>query len=127
MKLPMLLRLFVTASLALGVQFVAQAHTALKEATPAADAVVTVLPEKINLLFTEPVKFVKLQLMGVGHEMPTNFAPNAEAQAEFSFETPGMHPGTFTVNWAVVGKDGHAVNNSYSFTVDPTANAAAAR
>jgi len=127
MKLPLLLRLVVTTVLALSIQLVANAHTALKSSTPAVDAVVSVLPEKIELVFSEPVKFVKLQLMGVGHEMPTNFEPNATAKAEFSFATPGMHPGKFTVNWAVVGADGHAVNNSYSFTVDPAANSAAAR
>ena len=41
--------------------------------------------------------------------------------ASFRLETPGMHPGAFTVNWAVIGADGHTVTNSYSFTVDPNA------
>jgi hypothetical protein len=31
-----------------------------------------------------------------------------------------MHPGAFTVNWAVIGEDGHTVADSYSFTVDPS-------
>jgi methionine-rich copper-binding protein CopC len=62
-----------------------------------------------------------LELMGVGHEMPTSFEANDEAMANFRLETPGMHPGAFTVNWAVIGADGHTVTNSYSFTVDPNA------
>ncbi|MCH2578270.1 MAG: copper resistance protein CopC, partial [Pseudomonadales bacterium] len=32
-----------------------------------------------------------------------------------------MHPGQFTVNWAVIGADGHTVANSFSFVVDPAA------
>lgn len=114
------LRLVVTATLLLCTQF-ALAHTALKQATPAADAVVAVAPAKIDLVFTEAVKLVKLQIMATDHEMPSSFEPNAAAQASFSFETPGMHPGTFTVNWSVIGADGHPVNNSYRFTVDPAA------
>lgn len=123
MKMPVL-RFVVSSILLLCAQF-ALAHTALKQATPAADAVVAVAPAKIDLVFTEAVKFVKLQIMAADHEMPSSFEPNATAQASFSFETPGMHPGTFTVNWSVIGADGHPVNNSYRFTVDPAAAASA--
>ena len=72
-------------------------------------------------MFTEPVKLLKLELMGVGHEMPTKFEANSEAMVSYRIETPAMHPGEFTVNWAVIGADGHAISNSFSFTVDPNA------
>lgn len=98
----------------------ASAHTALKEATPGNGAIIKAGPAHINLTFNGPVKLVKLELMGVGHEMPTNFESNSEAKAAFMIETPGMHPGAFTVNWAVIGEDGHTVADSYSFTVDPS-------
>tara|TARA_R110002073_G_scaffold49349_1_gene131755 strand:+ start:543 stop:980 length:438 start_codon:yes stop_codon:yes gene_type:complete len=97
------------------------AHTALSEAAPGNGAIVREAPGHINLTFNGPVKLVKLELMGVGHEMPTNFKTNSEAKAAFMIETPGMHPGAFTVNWAVIGADGHTVADSYSFTVDPSA------
>ncbi len=97
----------------------ASAHTGLKESTPADESVVTVLPAKIDLVFTAAVKLIKLELMGVGHEMPTSFEVSNESKAAYSFETPGMHPGKFTVNWAVIGADGHTVTNSYSFEVKP--------
>jgi methionine-rich copper-binding protein CopC len=95
-------------------------HTALTEATPDDGAVIKQGPAHINLTFNGPVKLVKLELMGVGHEMPTNFESNSEAKNAFMIETPGMHPGAFTVNWAVIGEDGHTVADSYSFTVDPS-------
>jgi methionine-rich copper-binding protein CopC len=96
------------------------AHTALTEATPGDGAMMKQGPAHINLTFNGPVKLVKLELMGVGHEMPTNFESNSEAKNAFMIETPGMHPGAFTVNWAVIGEDGHTVADSYSFTVDPS-------
>lgn len=125
MKIRALLQTVVVLGLSLGLQMAAQAHTGLKQSTPAADAVVAVAPTKIDLVFTEPVKLIKLEIMAPDHAMPSNFAPNADAQASFSFETPGMHPGMFTVNWAVIGADGHAVNNSFTFTVDPNAQSSA--
>jgi|TARA_B110000881_G_scaffold199723_1_gene197504 methionine-rich copper-binding protein CopC len=96
------------------------AHTALTEAMPGDGAMIKQGPAHINLTFNGPVRLVKLELMGVGHEMPTNFESNTEAKNAFMIETPGMHPGAFTVNWAVIGEDGHTVADSYSFTVDPS-------
>jgi len=104
----------------LAIAATAFAHTALTEATPGDGAMMKQGPAHINLTFNEPVKLVKLELMGVGHEMPTNFESNSEAKNAFMIETPGMHPGAFTVNWAVIGEDGHTVADSYSFTVDPS-------
>jgi len=113
-------RLVVCLLFTLVISATAFAHTALTEATPGDGAMVKQGPAHINLTFNGPVKLVKLELMGVGHEMPTNFESNSEAKNAFIIETPGMHPGVFTVNWAVIGEDGHTVADSYSFTVDPS-------
>lgn len=113
-------RLVVCALFTLMISATAFAHTALTEATPGDGAMIKQGPAHINLTFNGPVKLVKLELMGVGHEMPTNFESNSTAANAFMIETPGMHPGAFTVNWAVIGADGHTVADSYSFTVDPS-------
>lgn len=113
------LRLIVCALFTLLISTAAFAHTALKEASPADGAIIKKSPGRISLVFNGPVTLVKLELMGVGHEMPTNFESGSEARAAFIIETPGMHPGAFTVNWAVIGGDGHTVVDTYSFTVDP--------
>ena len=113
-------RLVVCTLFTLMISATAFAHTALTEATPGDGAMIKQGPAHINLTFNGPVKLVKLELMGVGHEMRTNFESNSEAKNAFIIETPGMHPGVFTVNWAVIGEDGHTVADSYSFTVDPS-------
>jgi methionine-rich copper-binding protein CopC len=113
-------RLVVCALFTLMISATAFAHTALTEAMPGDGAMIKQGPAHINLTFNGPVRLVKLELMGVGHEMPTNFESNTEAKNAFMIETPGMHPGAFTVNWAVIGEDGHTVADSYSFTVDPS-------
>ncbi|PCJ24756.1 MAG: hypothetical protein COA96_08785 [SAR86 cluster bacterium] len=123
MKLSTAFRSLICAGFAFLVSTSTFAHTALETATPGDGAIVNQGPAHINLVFNGPVKLLKLELMGVGHEMPTSFEVNSEPQAAYVIETPGMHPGAFTVNWAVIGADGHAVTNSYSFVVDPDASA----
>jgi copper resistance protein C len=121
MKLTKILRSFACVAV-LAIPMLAQAHTALKESTPGDEATVKASPGHIELVFNGPVKLVKLELMGVGHEMPTSFEAQADAMATYRLETPGMHPGEFTVNWAAIGADGHTVTNSFSFLVDPNAS-----
>ena len=122
----MKLRRFFANVLLVGILMVpmlTQAHTALKESTPKDGVTVSEIPENIDLVFSAEVRLIKLELMGEGHEMPTSFKPTSEAIATYQFDTPGMHPGEFTVNWAAIGEDGHTLTNSFKFVVDPIAAA----
>jgi len=105
--------------LALLMPAMVQAHTALKASTPGNGVTVETIPTDLDLVFNAEVRLIKLELMGVGHEMSTNFEPSSEVASTYKIQTPGMHPGEFTVNWAAIGADGHTVTNSFSFVVDP--------
>ncbi|MCH2578395.1 MAG: copper resistance protein CopC, partial [Pseudomonadales bacterium] len=65
------------------------AHTALQESNPGDGATVKTPPAQLDLVFNGPVKIIKLELLGVGHEMPTKFEPLADAVATYRIETPG--------------------------------------
>lgn len=104
----------------------AHAHTGLKESTPAADASVSAAPEAIQLVFTAPVRLVRLQVKMDGQELVTDFRPGTAAAANYSIKAEGMQAGTYTVDWAVIGADGHTVANAFSFVVDLTAAAGSA-
>jgi len=119
--LKIMIKTFLCMSLALPV--LVQAHTALKESTPGDGVTISTIPSNLDLVFNAEVRLIKLELMGVGHEMATNFEPSSEVASIYKIQTPGMHPGEFTVNWAAIGADGHTVTNSFSFVVDPTAAA----
>ena len=119
--LKIMIKTFLCMSLALPV--LVQAHTALKESTPGDGVTISTIPSNLDLVFNAEVRLIKLELMGVGHEMATNFEPSSEVASIYKIQTPGMHPGEFTVNWAAIGSDGHTVTNSFSFVVDPTAAA----
>ena len=119
--LRIMFKTFLCTMLALPV--LVQAHTALKESTPGDGVTISTIPSNLDLVFNADVRLIKLELMGVGHEMATNFEPSSEVASIYKIQTPGMHPGEFTVNWAAIGADGHTVTNSFSFVVDPTAAA----
>ncbi len=111
------LALMLVSSLAL-------AHTGLKESTPADGTTVKMPPAAIDLVFTADVRLIKFELSSNEQVLETGFKPVADTMTRFSVATPSLTAGSYTVNWAVIGADGHTVTNSFSFSVDPAAVAA---
>ena len=105
------------ASLLVLLPLFAYAHTGLKESTPAADATVNAVPEKIELVFTAPVRLVRLMVKLDGQALVTDFRPASEAVAGYSITPRGMQAGSYTVDWAVIGADGHTVSDSFGFVI----------
>lgn len=98
------------------------AHADLVAATPGNGAVLNVSPANIELSFTEEVQLLRLVVTGSGdQEVTTGFSPSAAMEKTFSIVLPVLAPNTYTVNWAVLGDDGHRVENSFTFSVDATA------
>lgn len=96
------------------------AHTGLKTSAPADGAALQTAPASIDLEFTAAVRLIKLEVSTGGKALEIAFKPAAESVAKYSIPTPGLSAGTYTVDWAVLGTDGHAVTNSFSFSVAPT-------
>lgn len=97
------------------------AHTGLKTSSPADGATVQMAPENIELVFTADVRLIKMEITSNGQAVKTDFKPSATSAANFVVATPGLTDGSYTVNWAVIGADGHTVTNSFGFTVDASA------
>ncbi|SDW04083.1 copper resistance protein CopC [Paenibacillus sp. CF384] len=95
----------------------ASAHTDLKDSTPAKDETVTTALSEIQLTFAtqiEPV--VVLKVTDASHkEIPVK-AEADKNDLTGVFETP-LANGTYTVNWRIIGEDGHNITGEYSFTV----------
>jgi methionine-rich copper-binding protein CopC len=107
------------------VSSLALAHTGLKESTPADGATVEMAPAVIDLVFTGDVRLIRFELSSGDQKLETGFKPVAENKSVYSIATPSLTEGHYTVNWAVIGADGHTVTNSFSFSVDAAAVAAA--
>lgn len=101
----------------------ALAHTHLEKSTPANEATLHAAPASIDLEFNGAVRLIKLEITSNGKALETGFKPAAETMAKFSIPTPGLTDGSYTVNWAVIGEDGHTVTNTFNFSVDSSVTA----
>lgn len=97
------------------------AHTDLKVSAPADGAVLHAGPASVDLEFTANVRLIKLEISSNGQIVKTDFKPAAANASSYSVATPGLGEGSYTVNWAVIGEDGHTVTNTFAFTVNAAA------
>lgn len=94
----------------------AQAHTALKESSPAKDATVPP-PSQIVLTFTDEVMVPQVVVTDASGARRQS-GPAEVDGAEVTQRIGGtLEAGTYTVGWRVVAKDGHPVTGTYTFTV----------
>jgi methionine-rich copper-binding protein CopC len=113
------------SSLLLLVSGVLRAHTHLEAAVPADGAVLKAAPAAIELTFGEDVQLLKVEVAGASGPVALDFAPSATATKTFSLALPALAPSAYTVNWTVLGADGHRVDGHFAFTVDPAATESA--
>lgn len=98
------------------------AHTQLEKALPADGAVMHVAPAALELGFTEEVQLLKFAVaLDSGTPVTIAFKPEAAAHKTFSIPLPTLAPAVYKVSWTVLGKDGHRVEGSLGFSVNPQA------
>lgn len=107
-----------------GTPRLAWGHAALNSATPADGSVLAAAPQRVELVFSEPVSPLALRLVG----------PDGAAQALGRFalkdravaiELPaGLANGTYALSWRVVSEDGHPVGGALVFSVGAPGGAA---
>ncbi len=96
----------------------AQAHVHLHEAVPTPGGVVTGAPEALSLTFTAPVRIIKLELMDEdGNKLNIGFKPVTDPTETISQPLPELNAGDYDVHYVVLGKDGHKMENTYTFIV----------
>lgn len=117
------IRLFALAgALALCFAGTASAHAHLKASTPAAGSTVAA-PAEIDLTFSEDVnlKFTGIKLTGAdGKDVATGDAMLTDKDTTLMVPLTGpLGPGTYTVDWHALSKDGHKTSGTFAFTVQP--------
>jgi methionine-rich copper-binding protein CopC len=117
-----LITLAVTA--ALSSTGAALAHGHLASATPSDKSTVVAAPSVLHLKFSEGIelKFSGVTVTGPGKESVATGPAALAAGADSSLEVPitgKMTPGTYSVEWYVLSKDGHKTKGSYTFTIKP--------
>lgn len=99
----------------------ALAHTRLEASSPQANSVVSPAPGQVRLQFSDPLElpFSKLKLVDERGRVvePTRIAIDPANAKALVATTPGLHAGSYRVQWSTVTRDGHKVKGEFSFQV----------
>ena len=119
------LRLFTIVCVAL-FSATAFAHTSLKSSVPADGQVVPDV-RQISVEFGAAIRLMAFTLTDAsGNTIPTDFVRTSTNQSRFDIGVGTQLSHTsYRVVWIAMGDDGHKIDGTFSFTVDPTASATA--
>lgn len=117
----------LVAAALLALSAVAQAHTHLKEATPADKSVVNTAPSSVVLKFSEAAKVTALTLHKDGEAEQKLTASPDSASTQVTAALPKLSPGKYAVDYRVVSNDGHIMKGQLTFTFDPQATPSAGK
>lgn len=96
------------------------AHSKLQSSVPAAEAKVTEAVQELSLSFNEKIDST-LSTLSItndkGEKIDTAEVKVEENHLKASLGSP-LDSGTYTVEWKIVGRDGHPVKGDYAFQVD---------
>jgi methionine-rich copper-binding protein CopC len=108
-----------------GIAAPAQAHNYLVASTPAANEVLTTLPDEFSvttndvLLNLDKNNGFAVQIQDAAGRYYGNGCVTVEGDTVETGAKIG-EPGIYTMTWQVVSTDGHPVSNSFTFTWQPT-------
>ncbi|MFD0962374.1 copper resistance protein CopC [Paenibacillus chungangensis] len=97
----------------------AMAHSKLTEAVPAVNAVIKESPTSIELRFNTKIeKLSTFKLFNEAGEQVEAEEIKVSGDTLKGTVPSSLNNGKYSVNWTIIGADGHAVEGDYSFTVD---------
>ncbi|KQX01370.1 copper resistance protein CopC [Massilia sp. Root418] len=100
---------------------IASAHATLKSSTPEAGAVLEAPPKEVALTFNEKVEQAFSSIAVADSQGRAVSAGPAQVDAAnpaiLRLAVPALVAGTYTVTWAVAGRDGHRRKGEFKFTV----------
>lgn len=94
------------------------AHTGLKSSMPEDGAMLNEAPKKLEIVFRDEVKLVKVALVDAkGKAVEFGYKMPQEKGTSFSWTLPALPAGDYKVNWTAMGGDDHNVMGSFGFMV----------
>ncbi len=116
------------ALLALAAAPVAAAHSSVSATQPANDAVVQEAPDRVSVIYTEPVEtaFGALRVYdSAARRVDTGELLRPSPDTVAVALEDGLPDGTYTVTWQVISADSHPIHGAFVFHIGaPGANAA---
>lgn len=98
---------------------VAIAHSPLKSTTPANEAIIAQAPNEIRLDFGKAIRLTRLAVTHADDKkMKLDLSGHDGFKKLYLVPFEGMSTGNYLIEWRGLGDDGHALNGTFSFTVE---------
>ena len=97
----------------------AMAHSPLDATTPANEATVNEMPTEVLMDFKGDIRLTRVAITHADtHSMDMDLGDQKAFTQEFALPMHDMGAGVYVVEWRGLGSDGHALNGTFSFTVE---------
>jgi methionine-rich copper-binding protein CopC len=97
----------------------AMAHSPLDATTPANEATVAEMPTEVLMDFKGDIRLTRVTITHADtHSMDMDLGEQTAFTQEFALPMHDMGAGVYVVEWRGLGDDGHALNGTFSFTVE---------
>jgi methionine-rich copper-binding protein CopC len=97
----------------------AMAHSPLDGTTPANEATITEMPAEVLMDFKGNIRLTRVSITHADtHSMDMDLGDQTAFTQEFALPMHDMGAGVYVVEWRGLGDDGHALNGTFSFTVE---------
>ena len=97
----------------------AMAHSPLDGTTPTNEAIVSEMPAEVLMDFKGDIRLVRVAITHADtRSMDMDLGNQKTFAQEFVLPMHDMGPGTYEVEWRGLGADGHALNGTFSFSVE---------
>jgi len=94
------------------------AHTGLKDSSPSSNEVVTTELKEITLNFKTTIgELSSFDILDASKQKVDSLKVTVQDKSMVGTLPEALPNGEYTVNWKILGEDGHVVKKSYSFTV----------
>ena len=95
------------------------AHSPLDGTTPTNEAIVTEMPTEVLMDFKGNIRLTRVSITHANkHSMDMDLGEQTAFTQEFALPMHDMGAGVYVVEWRGLGDDGHALNGTFSFTVE---------
>ncbi|SFR39255.1 copper resistance CopC family protein [Litoreibacter janthinus] len=97
----------------------AMAHSPLDATTPANESIVSEMPSEVLLDFKGDIRLTRVSITHAdAHSVDVDLGDQTTFTQKFALPMHDMGAGTYVVEWRGLGADGHALNGTFSFTVE---------
>jgi len=95
------------------------AHSPLESTSPMNEATESVMPTEVTMDFKGDIRLTRVAITHADtHTMDMDLGDQTAFMQAFTLPMHDMGAGIYVVEWRGLGADGHALNGTFSFTVE---------